>query len=124
ITFGPPPNKVYGDAPFTISAIGGGSMSSVTFAASGNCTSSGVNGSTITVTIAGNCTVTASQLGDSNYNAAADVPRSFTIMPAAATIAVSGYTGIYDGHAHGATGTAKIGRASCREGVLRGRVGG
>ncbi|MDQ6800107.1 MAG: Ig-like domain repeat protein, partial [Acidobacteriota bacterium] len=106
ITFAAPPNKVYGDAPFTVTAVGGGSTSSVTFAAAGNCTSSGVNGSTITLTSAGSCTVTASQLGDGNYNAGADIARSFTIVPAAATIVVKGYSGTYDGHAHGATGTA------------------
>ena len=36
ITFAALPNKVYGDAPFTVTAIGGGSTSPVTFAATGN----------------------------------------------------------------------------------------
>jgi len=106
ITFNALPNKVYGDAPFTVSAFGGGSTSPVTFAATGNCTSGGTNGSTITITGAGTCTVTASQLGDANFNAAADVSQTFAITQAAASISVTGYSGVYDGHPHGATGSA------------------
>jgi hypothetical protein len=48
----------------------------VTFAALGNCS---VLGGLVTLTAAGNCTITASQAGDARYDAAADVPRSFTI---------------------------------------------
>jgi predicted extracellular nuclease len=106
IAFAALPDKTYGDPPFTVSATGGGSANQVTFNASGNCTSSGVDGSTTTITGAGPCTVTASQAGNGNYNAAADVPRGFTINQATATISVSGYTGVYDGNAHGATGSA------------------
>jgi Bacterial Ig-like domain (group 3)/Lamin Tail Domain/MBG domain len=106
IAFAPLPSKTYGDVPFTVSAAGGGSTSPVTFAASGNCTSSGTNGSTITIAAAGTCTVTASQLGDANFNAAADVSQTFAISQAAANVAVTGYSGVYDGHAHGATGSA------------------
>src|SRR5205807_7818951 len=64
------------------------------------------NGNTITITGAGSCTVTASQAGDANYNAASDVSRSFTVNQASANITVNGFSGIYDGHAHGATGSA------------------
>ena len=106
IVFAALPDKTYGDSPFTVSATGGGSGNAVTFNASGNCTSGGLNGSTITITGAGPCTVTASQAGNANYNAAPDVPRSFTVNQATATINVSGYTGVYDGNAHGATGSA------------------
>jgi len=48
----------------------------VSFAASGQCT---VSGNTVTITAAGSCTITASQAGNSNYNAAASVPQTFTI---------------------------------------------
>jgi hypothetical protein len=106
IVFAALSDKTYGDSSFTVSATGGGSGNAVTFNASGNCTSGGLNGSTITITGAGSCTVTASQAGNANYYAAPDVPRSFTINQAAATINVSGYTGVYDGNAHGATGSA------------------
>ena len=106
ISFAALADKTYGDPPFTVSASGGASGNPVTFAASGNCTSDGTNGSTITITGAGSCTVTASQAGNSNYEAAPDVPRSFTINQATATINVNGYSGTYDGNAHGATGSA------------------
>jgi len=106
ITFAPLSDKTYGDAPFMVAASGGGSGNPVTFGASGNCTSSGVNGSTITITGAGSCNVTASQAGDATYKAAPNVSQGFTINQATATISVSGYTGAYDGNAHGATGSA------------------
>src|SRR5207244_362339 len=61
---------------------------------------------TITITGAGTCSVTASQAGNGNYNPGTDVARNFTINQATATINVVGYTGVYDGHAHGASGTA------------------
>jgi probable HAF family extracellular repeat protein len=86
ITFGTLANKAFGDPPFTVSATGGASLNAVTFSATGNCTSSGTNGSTITITGAGSCSVTASQAGDSNYSAAADVTRSFTISQISQTI--------------------------------------
>ncbi len=44
ITFAPLPGRVYGDAPFTVSATGGKSGQPVTFLASGACMSDGLNG--------------------------------------------------------------------------------
>ena len=79
IDFAPLTGKTYGNAPFTVSATGGASSSTVTFAASGNCSASGA---LITINGAGSCVVTASQAGDVNYNAAADVLRAFAIAPA------------------------------------------
>src|SRR5262249_32646465 len=75
ITFGPLGNKTIGDPDFGVSATASSGLA-VTFGASGNCTISGV---TVHLVSAGSCTITASQAGDSNYNAAADVPRTFTI---------------------------------------------
>ena len=80
IVFAALPDRTLGDPPFTVSASGGGSNNPVTFAASGNCTAGGSNGSTVALTGTGPCTVTASQAGDSNYNAAPDVSRTFTIF--------------------------------------------
>jgi hypothetical protein len=97
ITFGALADKTFGDAPFTVSATGGASGNPVTFIASGNCTSSGTNGSTITITGAGSCTVTASQAGNSNYNAATPVSQSFTIGKGTAVVTLSNLTQIYDG---------------------------
>ena len=87
IAFAPLPDKTFGDAPFTVSAVGGASSQAVTFSATGACS---VSGNTVTLTGAGSCTVTAAQDGDGNYNPAASVARSFTINKAAqATVSVS-----------------------------------
>jgi hypothetical protein len=43
--------------------------------------------------------------GDGNYNATSG-PATIVISKADASITVNGYTGVYDGHAHGATGGA------------------
>ena len=83
ITFGPLGAKTFGDAAFAVSASASSGLA-VTFAASGPCS---VSGNSVTINGAGNCTVTASQAGNSNYNAAADVAQSFTVAKAAQTIA-------------------------------------
>jgi hypothetical protein len=94
ITFGALGNKTYGDAPFTVSATGGASGNPVTFTASpaGVCTSSGTNGSSISIIGVGVCIVTAHQAGTSNYNAAADVPQSFTVSKAILTVTADNKT--------------------------------
>jgi CSLREA domain-containing protein len=84
ITFGALANKTFGDPDFSVSATASSSLS-VSFAATGQCT---VTGATVHLTGAGSCTITASQGGDSNYNAATDVPRSFSIAKANQTITV------------------------------------
>lgn len=89
INFGALVDKTFGDADFNVSATGGASGNPVTFNPSGNCTSSGTNGSTIHLTGAGSCTITASQAGDSNYNAAPNVQQSFNIAKASTSTTVS-----------------------------------
>ncbi|HMQ31358.1 MAG TPA: PxKF domain-containing protein, partial [Chloroflexaceae bacterium] len=76
ISFGPLSNRMYGDAPFTVSATGGASGNPVTFTAAGNCT---VAGNVVTLTGKGSCTITASQAGSLNYAAAMPVAQSFSI---------------------------------------------
>jgi Carboxypeptidase regulatory-like domain len=78
ISFGPLPDKTYGDPDFTVSATASSGLG-VSFAASGQCT---VSGSTVHLTGVGSCTITASQAGDGNYSAAADVPQTFQIRSA------------------------------------------
>jgi hypothetical protein len=97
ITFGALGNKTYGDAPFTVSATGGASGNPVTFTAvpAGVCSSSGINGSTITIGVTGLCTVTAHQVGNSDYNAAADLPQSFTVAPKGLDITANNRTKTY-----------------------------
>jgi hypothetical protein len=82
ITFNALPNKVYGEAPFTISATASSGLP-VSFTATGACT---VSGNTVTITTGGTCTITANQAGDTNYNAAPAVSQTFTIARAAQTI--------------------------------------
>jgi hypothetical protein len=84
ITFGGLANKNFGDPDFTVSATAS-SLLTVSFTATGNCT---ISTNTVHLTGAGSCTITAKQAGDTNYNAAADVPQSFTIAKAATTTAL------------------------------------
>ena len=82
ITFNPLGNKTYGDPAFTVAATATSGLT-VTFTASGACS---ITGATVSLTGAGSCTVTAHQPGDANYNAAPDVPRTFTIAKGNQTI--------------------------------------
>jgi trimeric autotransporter adhesin len=77
ITFAALANKKLGDPDFTVSASASSRLA-VAFAASGRCT---VTGARIHLTGAGTCTVTASQAGNANYNAAPALARSFSIGP-------------------------------------------
>jgi Bacterial Ig-like domain (group 3)/MBG domain (YGX type)/Abnormal spindle-like microcephaly-assoc'd, ASPM-SPD-2-Hydin len=106
ITFAPLGNKTYGDAAFAVSASGGGSGNPVAFASStpGTCTTTGANGSTVTLVAAGMCSITASQAGNANYNAATDVAQSFTVNQAQLAITVTG-TQVYGGTDKGFTPT-------------------
>src|SRR5437868_1961325 len=83
ITFAALVGKTFGDPDFTVSATASSGLS-VSFSAAGNCT---VSGNTVHITDAGSCTITASQAGDSNYNAATSVNQSFTVARANQTIA-------------------------------------
>ena len=86
IAFAALANRPYTDPPFTVSATGGPSGNPVTFTASGSCTSSGANGATITLSALGACTITASQAGNTIYEAAPDVSRTFTVVDAIAPV--------------------------------------
>jgi hypothetical protein len=85
ITFGALASKTFGDPDFVLSPTASSALP-VSLAASGNCTVSTPSPGTVHITGAGSCTVTASQAGDANYNAAANVPQSFTINKANQTI--------------------------------------
>jgi hypothetical protein len=82
ITFAALADKTWGDADFDISASSSSGLD-VTYAAQDDCT---ITGTTVHILSAGTCTITASQTGDSNYNPASDVQRTFTINRAAQTI--------------------------------------
>src|SRR5207244_4385317 len=78
INFNALANKTFGDADFNVSATASSGLS-VSFNATGNCT---IAGNTVHITGAGSCTITASQGGNANYNAATNVPQTFTIAKA------------------------------------------
>jgi len=82
ITFGALAGKTYGDPPFTVSATASSGLA-VSFGPSGNCT---IATTTVTITGAGSCTITASQAGNVNYNAASNVQQTFAIAKANQTI--------------------------------------
>jgi hypothetical protein len=88
ITFGALTNVTYGATPITVSATGGASGQPVTFTAGPGtvCNASGTNGTTITIVGGGTCTVNADQAGNGNFNAAPQVPQSFTVAKAALTV--------------------------------------
>src|SRR5205807_4207581 len=74
--------KTFGDPDFNVSATASSGLP-VSFNATGNCT---IAGNTVRLTGAGSCTTTASQPGNANFNAAADVPQTFKIAKANQTI--------------------------------------
>jgi MBG domain-containing protein len=92
ITFDPIGDKVYGDAPFSVSATSTSNLP-VSFTSAGNCS---VLGTTVSINAAGSCTITAHQAGNDAYAPAEDVSRAFPILKAPATITV-GTTFTYDG---------------------------
>ncbi len=104
ITFDPLGDKTFGDAPFGLSATGGGSGNTVVFASTtpGTCS---VAGNTVTIEHAGGCTITANQAGNGNYEDAPEMSQSFTINKAAASLALSNLTQMYDANPKSATVT-------------------
>jgi hypothetical protein len=85
ISFGTLVDRTYGDGDFGVGATASSGLP-VSFAAGGNCT---VAAAIVHLTGAGSCTVTASQAGNANYSAAADVARSFSIARPPLTPAAS-----------------------------------
>ncbi|MBI3209405.1 MAG: Ig-like domain repeat protein, partial [Candidatus Solibacter usitatus] len=88
IAFGALANKSYGDPAFAVNAVATSGLA-VSFSASGVCT---VAGNVVTVTALGNCTITASQAGNANYNAAAPVPQTFAVTKAATVTTITADT--------------------------------
>ncbi len=88
IAFDALPNMTFGDADFTVSATASSALP-VSFAASGQCS---IGGDTVHITGAGSCTITASQGGNSNFNAAPSVPQSFNIAKSATNTELSSST--------------------------------
>jgi hypothetical protein len=88
ITFGALADKTYGDPDFDPGATASSGLT-VTYTTGVADQCAVVNGK-VRITGAGSCTVTAEQSGDSNWNPAADVSRSFNIAKASQTINLTG----------------------------------
>ncbi len=78
ITFAALADKTIGDADVSIDVTASSNLN-VALSATGNCA---LNGSLVHLTGAGQCTVTASQDGNADYNAATPVARTFAIAKA------------------------------------------
>lgn len=116
IAFDPIPDHILGDPDVILGATASSGMS-VTYAAYGNCS---VGGAVLHLTGAGSCTIAATQIGDANHAAAAEVLRSFTIGPppvATSTMLSLGAAKVK----HGKTLTM-IGKVSALSGVPAGLV--
>lgn len=103
ITFGALPAKTFGDAPFAAGSASGSGLG-VTYESS-NVNVATVSGGTITITGAGSTTITASQSGDTNYEAAAPVTQTLTVGQATAALTLGGLTRAYDGEPKAVTVT-------------------
>jgi hypothetical protein len=87
ITFNEIENRVFGDGPFDISATASSTLA-VSFSSSDEGVAT-VSGNTVTIVGAGAVTITAGHSGNSNYNAAVSVGRTFTISKADQVITFS-----------------------------------
>ena len=77
ITFGALASKTYGDAAFALTASASSGLT-VSYVSSDTSVAS-VSGGAVTILKAGSTTITASQAGDANHNAATAVPQSLTV---------------------------------------------
>ena len=84
ITFNPLPTKTYSDAPFSLTATASSGLP-VTYTSS-DANVATVSGNIVTILKAGSVTITASQGGNANYLAAADVQQTLTVNKASQTI--------------------------------------
>jgi DNA-binding beta-propeller fold protein YncE len=88
IAFAKPANRSFGEGSATIEATANSGLP-VGFESMtpGACATSGIAGETVTFLATGTCTIEATEDGDSNWNAAPPVERSFTIGKITQTIA-------------------------------------
>ena len=78
ISFAALATRIYGDAPFALTAAASSGLT-VSYVSS-DPTVASVAGSTVTIHNVGTTTITASQAGDGNFNAAISVPQALTVM--------------------------------------------
>ncbi len=83
ITFGALASKTFGDAPFALTGTASSGLT-LTYASSNTAVAT-VSGSTVTIVGAGTTNITASQAGDTDYNAAANVIQGLSVGKASQT---------------------------------------
>ena len=81
ITFGAIAAKTYGDAPFALDAAASSGLA-VSYVSSNTAVAT-VSANTVTIVGAGTATITASQAGSANYDAATDASQTLTVGKAA-----------------------------------------
>jgi len=86
ITFSALPSKTYGDDPVNLSATASSGLT--TTYSSSDASVASISGATISIVGAGTSTITASQLGDNDYNAAPDAEQTLTVLKANQTITI------------------------------------
>ena len=96
-------NKIYGDADYAPTASASSGLS-VSFS-SGNPAVATIVGNQIHIVGVGTSVITASQAGNTNWNAAVDVPQTLTVNKATATVTLGSLTTTYNGLARAATAT-------------------
>jgi hypothetical protein len=109
ISFGALPNASLSASPLTLSATASSGLA-VGFSSTTTsiCTVSGV---TLTLLQTGTCSITASQAGDTDWNAASDVVQSFTVTPADLVLSTGGVSGNQVGASYSQSNTASGGIA-------------
>lgn len=95
ITFGSIAGKSFGDAPFTLGATASSGLP-VSYISTDTAVAT-VSGNTVTIVGAGSTTITASQTGNADFNAAANVNQSLAVAKAAAGVTLSGLAAAFDG---------------------------
>ena len=102
IKFGVLGEKTCGDPAFTVNATSSSGLTPTYSIVSGPAT---ISGNTVTITGVGMVVVRASQAGDENDNAAADVDQSFTVAKGIAIVTLGSLSTAYDGSPKSATAT-------------------
>lgn len=91
IVFGALAAKTFGDASFALTA-GASSGQPISYTSSNTAVAT-VSGNTVSIVGAGTTTITASQVGNANYNAATSVPQVLTVSKANQTITFGALAG-------------------------------
>lgn len=96
ISFSSLDTQTYGDGTFPLNATASSDLA-VSYTSS-NSSVATVSGNLVTITGAGSTTITASQAGDANYEAASGVQRTLVVNKASATVTLGKLTQTYDGN--------------------------